>query len=163
MGIDASRIALLGRSAGGHLALLAAYTLNDPAIRGAISFYGPTDLRWGWEHPANKLVIDSRATLNRFLGGTPADSAATYETASPVNYTLQAVPTLLIHGARDELVSVHHSEMLAEKLQRRGMPFVFVELPWATHGCDYFLRGPCGQISTWAVERFLLNVFGASK
>ena len=52
--IDTTRIVLLGRSAGGQLALLAAYTRHDPAIRGVISFYGPTDLRWGWEHPTNR-------------------------------------------------------------------------------------------------------------
>jgi hypothetical protein len=28
-------------------------------------------------------------------------------------------------------------------------------MPWATHGCDYNFSGPCGQLSTYAVERFL--------
>jgi acetyl esterase/lipase len=53
-GVDARRIVLMGASAGGHLALLAAYTANDPvlqpdgsavdtALRGVVSFYGPAD------------------------------------------------------------------------------------------------------------------------
>ena len=33
--------------------------------------------------------------------------------------------------------------------------FLARDLPWATHGCDYVFAGPCGQISTYAVERFL--------
>jgi len=53
-GVDPRHIVLMGGSAGGHLALLAAYTPNDPAfqpdasvedtsVRGVISFYGPAD------------------------------------------------------------------------------------------------------------------------
>jgi acetyl esterase/lipase len=53
-GVDAQRVALMGGSAGGHLALLAAYTPNDPtlqpdgsaidtSLRGVVSFYGPAD------------------------------------------------------------------------------------------------------------------------
>jgi hypothetical protein len=32
---------------------------------------------------------------------------------------------------------------------------VFVNMPWATHGCDKSFGGPCGQITLYAVERFL--------
>lgn len=53
-GVAAQRIVLMGGSAGGHLALLAAYTPNDPvlqpdgsaidtSLRGVVSFYGPAD------------------------------------------------------------------------------------------------------------------------
>ena len=51
-GVDATRLALLGRSAGGQLALLAAYTAGEPAIRGVVSVYGPTDLKFGYDRPA---------------------------------------------------------------------------------------------------------------
>ena len=58
LGIDATRLVLLGRSAGGQLALLAAYTAGEPAIKGVVSIYGPTDLRFGYEHPASRQLID---------------------------------------------------------------------------------------------------------
>ena len=159
LGIDPNRIALLGRSAGGQLALLTAYTASDPAIRGAISLYGVTDLRWGWDHPANPRVINSREVLGNYLGGSPAEIATTYEQASPVNFVQSAVPTLLVHGARDELVSPAHARMLTDKLRRAGKPVTYVELPWSTHGCDYAFNGLCGQLSTRAIDAFLQRVF----
>ena len=36
-----------------------------------------------------------------------------------------------------------------------------VRMPWATHGCDYVFSGPCGQISTFAIEQFLGAVLRA--
>ena len=71
-GLDPTRLALLGRSAGGQLALLAAYTANEPAIRGVVSVYGPTDLKFGYERPAAKGLLDTRGvleTLSRRLAG----------------------------------------------------------------------------------------------
>jgi acetyl esterase/lipase len=64
-------------------------------------------------------------------------------------------PTLLIHGMRDVVVSPGESELLETRLQQAGVKHLFVRLPWATHGCDKSFAGPCGQIATYAVERFL--------
>jgi hypothetical protein len=61
--IDATRIVLLGRSAGGQIALSAAYGLRNPAIRGVVSFYGPTDLVWGYQHPSRRWVLNSTRAL----------------------------------------------------------------------------------------------------
>ncbi len=159
LGFDPNAIALIGRSAGGHLALIAAYERPEPAIKGVVSFYGPTDLIWGYEHPAARRVYDTRSILEDFIGGTPSDHGAAYRDASPLFHIRNAPPTLLIHGARDELVSVNHSRRLEDALERAGKPVTYIELPWATHSCDYFPSGPCGQASTYAVVRFLEGVF----
>jgi len=164
LGIDPTRFVLLGRSAGGHLALLAAYTARDPAIRGVISFYAPTDLLWGYEHPARKRVIDGCAVIEAFLGGGPTAIPDTYTIASPLSFAGAACPpTLLIHGARDNLVSPHQSEMLAGRLAAAGCPHFYLSLPWATHACDANFSGPSGQISTYAIERFLAMATGAER
>ena len=158
-GLDSSRIALLGRSAGGQLALLAAYTAGDPAIRGVISIYGPTDFEFGYEHPAPSGLFDTRAALTTYLGGTPSTAADAYFAASPINFVSHSSPpTLLIHGMRDPIVSPDASERLDAKLKEAGVKSLFVRLPWATHGCDRSFGGPCGQIATYAVERFLDSV-----
>ncbi len=163
MGIDASRIALMGRSAGGQLALLAAYTAQEPAIRGVVSLYGPSDLRFGYEHPAPERVVDTRAAIEAYLGGAPGSpSDDAYFTASPVNFvTPSSPPSLLVHGGRDPIVSPDHAARLEARLQRAGVKHLFVDLPWATHGCDMSFGGPCGQIVAYAVERFLDSVMAA--
>ncbi len=159
LGLDASRIAIIGRSAGGQLALLAAYIAHDPSIRGAISFYGPTDMVWGYEHPSRKPVMDSRKILEDYLAGTPTSAPNTYTAASPLHFASDRVPpTLMIHGIRDELVSIENSRRLDRALTSTHVPHLLIELPWATHGCDYNFSGPCGQLSTYAIERFLAHV-----
>ncbi len=159
LGLDAQRLVLLGRSAGGQLALLVGYTAHDPALRGVVSYYGMTDLRYIYEHPGNPRVIDSRDILIAHLGGNPEQASAAYDAASPVNFVAPSLPpTLLIHGGRDELFPSVLSERLDSRLAQAGQPHFLLRLPWATHGCDFNFSGPCGQISTYAVERFLAAV-----
>jgi acetyl esterase/lipase len=158
LGIDPNQIVLLGRSAGGQIALTAGYTLKDP-IRGIISFYGPTDMYWGWDHPANPQVLDTPANLREYLGGTPREVPAAYDAASPIRLvTPSAPPTLLLHGGRDELVSPEDSARLNKRLTEAGVRNLNVTFPWATHGFDYIVRGPGGQISAYAVEYFIETV-----
>ena len=158
-GLDPTRLALLGRSAGGQLALLAAYTANEPAIRGVVSVYGPTDLKFGYEQPAAKGLVDTRGVLESYLGGSPAKADDAYFAASPINFvTASSPPTLLIHGLNDGHVSPEESARLEARLAQAKVKNLFVRLPWATHACDWSFSGPCGQITTYAIERFLERV-----
>lgn len=175
LGIDSTRIVLLGRSAGAQLALMAAYTRGDSAIRGVVDFYGPTDQKWGWDNPADSRVYNSTETLRAFLRGDPATVPEAYRTSSPLNFVgPRTPPTLIIHGRLDPLVSVKQSVRLDSALRSVFLPKhlgiasvpdiryrqLFIELPWGTHGCDYIFIGPCGQISTYAIERFVAAVTG---
>lgn len=68
-GVNPERIVLGGGSSGGHLALLAAYTPENPlltpqelagkdlTVRAVVSFYGPTDLRANYEFYDQKRLI----------------------------------------------------------------------------------------------------------
>ena len=158
-GVDPQRLALLGRSAGGHLALLAAYTASDQSaqtVRAVVSLYGPTDLIWGYEHPANQRVIDGRETLRRFLGGTPQTVPDAYRRASPITHVRPSTPpTLLLHGERDQYVGVQHARRLSQQLARAGVPHETVILPHAQHGFDFVFDGWGGQIAQGVIARFL--------
>ncbi len=159
LAIDTSRFFLLGRSAGGEIALSAAYTLNDKNIKGVISFYGPTDMVWGYENPTNPLVLNSKKIMEDYLGGTLTQVRNQYLNSSPTEtLTGYLPPTLLIYGHHDPLVSHLHSNRLTKKLKLLGVPYYELFLPWATHGFDYTLNGPGGQLSTWTVKRFLASI-----
>ncbi|MEO5904527.1 MAG: alpha/beta hydrolase [Gemmatimonadaceae bacterium] len=158
-GIDSTKIVLLGRSAGAQIALLAGYTRNDKSIRGVVSLYGPTDQKWGWDNPSNRRVYNSAETLRAFLNGDPNSAAEAYRASSPLNFVgPKTPPTLMIHGTQDPLVSSRQSLRLDSALVATKRPHLFIDLPWATHGCDYVFNGPCGQISTYAIERFVAAV-----
>lgn len=158
LGVDPTRVVLMGRSAGGELALLVAYTTPGVGVRGAVGYYSPSDLRYGFAHPSNPRVLNSTQVLKQYLSGTPATTGDNYDAASPITFASSAVPTLLLHGNRDELVSVMQSMRLDSALARTGRPHLLLRLPWATHGCDYNFVGPCGQLGTFALERFLAAV-----
>jgi acetyl esterase/lipase len=162
LGIDGRRLVLLGRSAGAQLALLVAYTAGDAAIRGVVGLYGPADMVYGYEHPARKSVIDSVGVIERYLGGSPATAPEVYRAAAPISHAGPSCPpTLLIHGGRDTLVAPIQSEMLAARLAAAGCRHLLLRLPWAEHACDVNFSGPSGQISTYAIERFLAAVTNA--
>jgi acetyl esterase/lipase len=154
--VDKNNFVLLGRSAGAQIALLAAYTLHDKDLKGVIDFYGPADMVWGYSVPAPPRVMDSRAVMRNYLGGPYEKVPQNYVASSPIQFVdKQAVPTLIIHGQNDVLVAYEHSRRLEAKLDSNDIKHFWLKLPWATHGFDYNLYGPGGQLSTYAVERFL--------
>jgi acetyl esterase/lipase len=159
LNIDTANFVLLGRSAGAQIALLSAYKRPQNGLKGVVDFYGPADMVWGYSMPASKLVMDSRAVMERYLGGTYKAVADKYFASSPIEFVnRQTVPTLIIHGDNDVLVSPIHSKKLDKKLQESGIRHYYLDLPWATHGFDYNLTGPGGQLSTYVVERFINTI-----
>jgi len=156
LNIDTAKFVLLGRSAGAQIALLAAYTLHDKDLRGAIDFYGPVDMVWGYSVPSNPLIMDSRKVMGDYVGGTYTQVPEKYAACSPLFFVDRtSVPTLIIHGTNDVLVSDIHSAKLDTKLTENNVKHYWLKLPWATHGFDFNLYGPGGQLSTYAVEQFL--------
>ncbi|NTS42197.1 alpha/beta hydrolase [Flavisolibacter sp. BT320] len=159
LNIDSKQFVLLGRSAGGQIALSAAYTMHNASIRAAIDFYGPTDMVWGYENPTSPLVLDSRKIMEDYLGGTLEAVREQYVHSSATETVTTHTPsTLMIYAENDPLVSPRHGTRLSVKLKEKNIPHYELYLPWATHGFDYTLKGPGGQLSTWMVKAFLKAV-----
>jgi acetyl esterase/lipase len=166
IGGDPSRVALVGRSAGGHLALLAAYAqggpgelppLNQP-VQAVVALYAPTDLAWGYAHTANPNVYDAQASIGHFLGGDPSEMPDQYASASPLTYVRPGVtlpPTLLMQGGHDQLVPLQQLEFLTDALQRIGAPVQSVVIPYGQHGFDLPFEGWSSQLTEGILLRFL--------
>jgi acetyl esterase/lipase len=97
-GVDPSAgVVLVGHSAGGHLALLAA---DHQAVIGCLALAPVADLQM-----AADLDLDDGAAL-AFLGCPPADRAD----LDPARCPAPSVPTTVVHGVEDSLVPVTMSE-----------------------------------------------------
>ena len=154
--IDADQFFFLGRSAGGQIAQIAAYSNFKPYIKGVIAFYSPADLVWGYTIPTSKWIMDSNAVLGAYLGGKYEDVRQNYEDATVSNFVKPGLaPMLMLHGNADVLVAYEHNTRLIPFLKNAEIPHALVTLPWAVHGFDFNFNGFGGQISTYAVEYFL--------
>lgn len=147
--IDPKRIAVMGGSAGGHLALMVAFTHGDPALTpqapypgiddrvGAVAnFYGITNLLTrqrvtpegvptGEFHPGSNL---------KFTGLRRAEGEAVWRAASPVTHVKPGLPPVFItHGKRDATVDYLQATELAAALEKAGVPHELQLLEQAGH------------------------------
>lgn len=98
--LDPSRVVLVGHSAGGHLALVAAKRSGLPVV----SLAPISDVR----EAAERDAPDGDAP--RFMGGTPDELPERYAQASPRELLPLGVRQILIHGTADEDVPFAMSE-----------------------------------------------------
>lgn len=136
-GVDPSRIATMGGSAGGHLAMLLGATVRNEefnrhglhtdqsnAVSCVLDFYGTYDVREGFDLP-------------HFGGVTPEEIQAAKTAASPVTYMdASNPPTFITHGTADTTIPVERSRLLAEHLRRLGVDYWYVEIGGAKHAYD---------------------------
>jgi acetyl esterase/lipase len=156
---DPQRLALMGRSAGAHLAMLAAYAPNAP-IRALIDYYGPVDLEAGYRDVPCPDPLDTRGVLQSLLGGSPDERPDLYRQASPIHLvapdrTHPLPPSLLIYGGRDRVVQAKYGRALEQQLQSVGTQAAFLEIPWADHAFDTVFNGLSNQLALYHTERFL--------
>lgn len=164
-GYDPDRIALIGGSAGAHLAMLGAYGWGDAhrridttrfetgkhRIKALVNIYGPSDLTT--EYARNhRLVTD-------LLARSYEEAPDLYREASPVHYVdKDDPPTLIFHGTSDRLVPVSQSDDLKARLDSLGVPAVYHRLPLWPHAMDVVKRVNdfCQEKMTEFFEEYLL-------
>jgi acetyl esterase/lipase len=131
-----NKYVLMGASAGAHLAMLQGYKYNTPVMaKAVVSFFGPSDLTDMYNNPVGGNPIAS-AILASAIGATPTQNAAIYTSSSPVNFisSSSAMPTILLHGGADPLVSPSQSVAVQTKLFTVGIANQYVFYPTGGHG-----------------------------
>jgi acetyl esterase/lipase len=155
LSVNPNRIAVMGRSAGAQLAMIAAYQSTVP-VQAVVNYYGPVDLTAGYQDPPIPDPIDTRAVLRTFLGGPPATAPDLYRQASPINSVeANLPPTLLVYAGRDHVVQAKYGRQLYERLQVTGNQAVWLAIPWANHAFDTVFNGISNQLALYYTERFL--------
>ena len=129
--LDLNRIAIVGHSAGAHLAVWA-------ASRGSISensdLYSPAPLL-----PSMVIAIAGILDLaeigdlsqpdqvERLMGGTPDDVPDRFAAANPTQLSSGKIPITIVHGARDEDVPVTQAYQYLASSDNPNVNFVCIE------------------------------------
>lgn len=145
-GLDKDRFALIGFSAGGHLASLAGLSKNNEveaffmpntnksfSIKAVVDFYGPAELIL---FPGAE---DNQSPEALLIGATPLDRPDLSRYASPVTYVDENDPPfLLVHGENDEQVDPKQSRLLSAWLNVKGVPNELIIVEGAPHYGEMF-------------------------
>ena len=144
-GVTIDKVMMRGFSAGGHLALLYAYTQQDawPIPVTAVYAESPvadmTDKDLYWEETIawtenlcwlGSMMLDHTYTMETF------DENIEYiKTISPAQCVrADSVPTLLTHGKKDTVVPFRNAQYLIDALEQSGAEYALVISETAGHG-----------------------------
>jgi acetyl esterase/lipase len=154
-GADPAHVGICGFSAGAELALLAAYAPEPVRIAAAVGVYAPTDLVGGYDYPPIPDPVDVRRILTAYLAGPPLTRMPSYVQGSPIRHVRPNLPpTLLIGGARDELVRIAFQHQMRDALRVHGNTVASLEVPWSNHAFDTIPNSIGGQFVRYYLERF---------
>ncbi len=161
LGIDLERVAFVGHSAGGQLAVWAASRpslesgtpWSDPLVRPrlAVPQAGVLDLV-----DCAETGLGGTACPD-LLGGMPADVPDRYARASPAALAPAAAPVFAVHGTADANVPVSQTERYVRAAEAAGGE-VEVRI---VEGADHFDVIDPGHESWQVVLRALTSAFGA--
>jgi len=146
LGGDPTKVVVIGESAGGNLALMAAYaagtnlidsscarTATKPA--GVIAISPTVDLDGIWQD--GSLSNDGVLFPEAYIGGPPSQFPDRYQAASPVGLVRADVPpTLVLVAANDHLVHPIRSTAITDALRAVGARYELIVVPFADHGFD---------------------------
>jgi acetyl esterase/lipase len=148
-GLDPSRFASWGESAGGHLAAMLGtaghersfevgeHLEHSSRVQAVLDFFGPTDfLQMDAQRLPEGMVHDpADSPESELVGGPIQQRPAEVARANPATYvTPDAPPFLIVHGDHDPLVPYGQSLLLVDALRAAGVYVTFYTVVGAGHG-----------------------------
>jgi acetyl esterase/lipase len=146
--IDPARLGLMGGSAGGHLATLAALTpepgkedareptdRQDTSVRAVGAFFPPTDfLDWDGDKAIRIEVLGPLLFVGGVRGQSSDEIRKAAEAISPMHRVGKpTTPFLLIHGDADKVVPLSQSKKLVEAITKAGGSAELIVKPGGGH------------------------------
>jgi acetyl esterase/lipase len=132
--LDPRRLAILGFSAGGNLALEAALTSHVPQLAAIAVWSAPTDL------PAFVRTSHSRYALHSiraFVGCPPTECTARYRAASPIAHVSTSMPPVLLANSTAEIVPLTQARSFARAARADHVPVTLIVVPGSRHAVEY--------------------------
>ena len=140
-GFDTKRFAVMGWSAGGHLASMVGLSKNNDipgffmpgtsklfSFKAVVDFYGPAELIL---FPGNN---DPKSPESILIGAAPLVRPDLAKAASPVTYVdKNDPPFLIIHGEKDDMVNPNQSLLLSAWLNVSGVQNELIFVKDAPH------------------------------
>lgn len=146
LGYSIDKVATTGYSAGGHLALLYAYSRpNGAAIPVELVFeqVGPADFDAAAFAPGifqSEFLVEAYAEklISNFKSMTTQEKEEALDEISPITYVSEdTVPTLMSYAAEDIIVGYQHGVILDEKLSSNNVDHVFYTMEKSNHTCEF--------------------------
>ncbi len=135
--INPDRLALLGESAGGQLAAMAALRLSErDTVKAVVALYTPTDLVSLMQN-SNYIPSEIRSSVQ----GTPWEKLilAGLAQLSPIeNVKRDMPPFLFIHGTGDRLVPFQQSTAMCRRMKEAGASCEVYPVEGAGHGIRWW-------------------------
>lgn len=153
LGYKKRSFAIMGASAGAHLALMYAYANDHQKMtKTVIDIVGPTDLADSVVRGRNGIAD---ATISYFLGN-PDPKAEIAKTSSPLFQLKKktGVPTIIFHGEKDELVDVHQAKNLYQQLNQLGIKTEMHLYPNETHEMKKSLPDVFIKTAAWLEKNY---------
>ena len=131
-GIDASRMGASGESSGGQLAAVLAATEGKSRIQAVCTLYPVTDLiELGRLYEKRSVGLN---LIEKLLGGSVEKKIELAADASPVYHISSSLPPfLIIHGERDKIIPVEHSEWFFRTLEDARVEAQLIVVPDKGH------------------------------
>jgi acetyl esterase/lipase len=162
-GIDPTRVAGLGYSAGGHLVSMLGVAADVASVQPdcAAGAAAPFDAVVSGAGPEDMVDLASAEAVQDFLGGTYDEVPDHYNDASPIQHVRAgAPPFLFVHGTNDYFVPIAHSREMETELHDVGTDARLLEVPggghiWNDANGDWEL--PLASIDTPAAQAAIID------